>query len=364
MDDDIQRINNIAVSVLANSEDNDKLTQAAELLKLVAETENQRAQTKKIEDDLQDSIRHKKIRDTKDFIALLAPVLTTIVLAGTLALQSFQFSRTEKDKDIEAQRQRDAALAQAKREAQATEDASWADALRLLQSSEHLSPAAVLLKRFSRSARYAEEAKRTAVQLLEQNITAPSDFENLFGSVFEPATWENLPQIADIDRHLYQKINPILSTLWTFKSNSWHEEKLTPSNQNLYNCLKEELSYISAVMAILLKTPRPPSQALDFHSIALWNTDLKGVDLRGADISEASLSFLNVKGADLSGITKFGGNSIEHVAWWEASKIGPEFGSYLRTHFPVDVLNMYTVGQKFSIPEYEKELLRLGLAQK
>ena len=135
MDDDIRKIKSVAESLI-ESDNSDTVTKAAELLKCVSEIENQRVQTRKSEDELRDSSKHKKTKDIKEFIGLLAPLVTTIVLAGTLVLQSYQFARTERDKDEEAQRQRVATSEQSKRQADVAEDASWTEALKLLEGSE------------------------------------------------------------------------------------------------------------------------------------------------------------------------------------------------------------------------------------
>jgi hypothetical protein len=101
---DIERLRNIATSMIGEGNDSNSLKEGAELLKLVSEIENQTAGTKmltaqeqKLTFDLRESRDRLKSGDRKAYIALLAPVFTTFVLAGTLALQSFQFSKTEAD---------------------------------------------------------------------------------------------------------------------------------------------------------------------------------------------------------------------------------------------------------------------------
>jgi Pentapeptide repeats (8 copies) len=339
MDEDIQRIKDIAASALAKADDSDKIAQSSALLKLAAEIENQRAQTRKIEDEARDSMRHKKTSDLKEFIALLAPVFTTLVLAGTLALQSYQFHQ-----------QRVEAAEQAKRQAEAAEDASWADALKLLSSSEKLSPAAVLLKRFSLSPRYAEEARRTALELLSVRATQPEAFESVFASVFEPVSWENLPQVLDIDRQLYQRIRPLLLRY----------KKLDPSEKSQYDSLNSELDFISNDIGLLLKTQRPGSQVLDFHSVALWDTDLQEADLSGADLTDGNFGNLDVRGANLSGITKVGGApNFNQSAWWQASQVSPKLRDYLEKVFPNNPKLTYAGGRSFTEKEYQQDLGRL-----
>jgi hypothetical protein len=365
MNDDVRRIKDLADSTINQSQDDDTVRKAAELLKLVSEIENQRVQTRKVESELQDSRAYRKSKDIKERIALLAPVFTTFVLAGTLALQSYQFSRTERDKGLEAQRQRQAAAAQAAQQAEAAEAVSWADALKLLSGSEKISPATVLLKRFSSSSRYGEEAHRTALDLLSMRATDPEAFESLFRSVFEPAKWEDLPRIAEIDRQLYQKISPLMAKASDFKTHTSRLQRLSPPERKQYDYLHEELDYMSRSIALLLKAQRGSSQPLDFHSMALWDTDLKGVDLSGADISGGNFGFLNLKGANLSSITSVASDpNFWGSAWWEASAVSPELGSYLQLRFPPYPDVAYASGGQVTRSEYEKELRRLQLPSK
>lgn len=346
MNDDIQRIKRVAAS-LTESENAETVAKAAELLKCVSEIENQRAETRKMEDEVQNLEKHKKINDIKEFIALLGPLITTFVLAGTLALQSYQFSRTERDKAAEAQRQADAA-----------EDVSWGDGIKLLTSSSPLSPAAVLLKRFAKSPRYAEQARLIAVDLLLKT-SDPSLFKSLFGSAFVPVEWESLPQVIETDRQLYQKANPLLVKAWDFETKTQHIERLTQDEKRQLDYLNLELDYICGTVAILLKSQRAPSQALDFHSTALWDTDLQGADLSGADITGCNLQSLNLKGANLGSITRFEGSVFAGSAWWEASQVSRPLRAYLEKNFPNDPARTYAGDRKFTDLEYTAELQRL-----
>jgi uncharacterized protein YjbI with pentapeptide repeats len=119
------------------------------------------------------------------------------------------------------------------------------------------------------------------------------------------------------------------------------------------------VSYISNDLALLLKTRRPPSQALDLHSIAILDTDLQGADLSGADLRDVNFLYLNLKGANLSAITTFSPANFFGCAWWEASQISLEFRNYLEENFRFDPRHTYASGRKFTEPEYQKDLARL-----
>lgn len=363
MPEDTRRIKHVATG-LSKSANSDTVTKAAELLKLISEIENQRAQTRKLEDEVTDSTQKKKIKDLKEFVALLAPLVTTLVLAGTLALQSYQFSRTERDKAIDAQRQREAALEEAKRQANAAEDANWSDALKLLTGSEKLSPAVVLLKRFANSPRYSGEARLTAERLLLLKTDDSEAFTSLFGSVFVPPKWSSLSDIVDIDRQLFQRTNPLLDKVWDEKTRTLNWSKTSPEDKKEYDNLNNELDYISEQLAVLLKGKRPPSQSLDFHAIALWDTDLQGADLSEADISGSNFANLNLKGANLSGITSFENLVFVGSGWWECSKISPQLCAYLEEKYPFNPDWIYANGRHFTKEEYQAALTRLRAVER
>jgi hypothetical protein len=91
---DTEPIRAIAAALLARAVDDNSIDRAAQLLKLASETENQVAQAakyaveeQKLKDDLSDSISRRKSEERKTYISILAPLFTTVVLAGTLVLQ-------------------------------------------------------------------------------------------------------------------------------------------------------------------------------------------------------------------------------------------------------------------------------------
>ena len=362
MDENIRRVLD-AAAALTQSGDPDKVAKGAELLKVLAETENHRVQTAKLQDELNDP--NKKKKNWKELIAILSPVITSVVLAGTLFLQSYQFARTEKDKAAEAREQREAATAKEKRDAEAAEDASWADALKLLAGSEKISPAAVLLKRFSASPRYSEEARRTAIELLLAKAGDPAAFESLFDAVFQPPKWDNLPQMAQIDRQLDQRVEPIISKAFDPKTNIMNPDRLSKSDRERYDNLHTEINYVSAALGLLLRSPRPPSQQLDLHNTAIWETDLKGANLTGADINGANLSNLNIEKVDMSGVgIPEGGVALWGTAWWEASTMSPDLLAYLEKNWGVVPGQQYASGRVYNIADYNRELQRLRSAHR
>src|SRR5580704_8487773 len=126
---DTERLRQIAASIIEGPPEDTVIQKAAELLKLASEIDSQRAEARKlaaeeqkISNDLKRSEQISQHEHFKDYIALLAPLFTTVVLAGTLVQQSYQFVQSEKTKQaqfIQAEKDKDA---EARRQADAAED--------------------------------------------------------------------------------------------------------------------------------------------------------------------------------------------------------------------------------------------------
>jgi uncharacterized protein YjbI with pentapeptide repeats len=351
---DTERLREIATSILEKAHDNTMASKAGELLKLAAEIENQRAEARKlaaeeqkINLEVKDSRQRGKSDDRKTYIALLAPVFTTVVLAGTLVVQSYQFDRSEKDKQIEARRQ-----------AGAAEDLRWTEAIKLLAQSEKLSPAGVLLKSFAKSDRYSAQAYKTAVQILVKTDD-PQLFVNLFGSVFDPVDWNNLSQVVDLNRIVDSRWKSLTYRSLYAKKQTGDVKKLTQAEKQELEHLSTKLQFIAPKFAPVLKGLRPVGAKLDLRSVDLWTGDFQGADLSGANLSEADLTALDLKGANLTGITEYQGAAFVGTAWWEASGIGQGLLEYLVKTYPFDPRVDYASSQPIAKPDYDAGIARL-----
>src|ERR1035437_5569338 len=141
---------------LLDSNDPDILCKAAELLKTASDIEQQQLNTskldadrRKVEQDLLEPRSH-----LKDTLAAITPLLTTTILAGTLIFQIYQNHHADIEKRAETAHQ-----------SQLAEQARFADALKVLQSSEHISPVATLLNTFTVEPQRSE-ARQMALKLL------------------------------------------------------------------------------------------------------------------------------------------------------------------------------------------------------
>lgn len=336
---DTDQIRHIAASILEGSHDEAAVRQGAELLKLASEIDNQRAgarklaaEEQKINDDLNSHI--------KGYIALLAPLFTTIVLAGTLLQQSHQFVQSEKTKQdqfTQAEKDKDS---EARREADAAEDLRWADAVRLLSQSEKLSPAGVIVKSFIKSERYGAPANQTALQILVKT-NDPDLFADLFTTIFDPVSWDNVAQVSDLDRRLFSEANPLYMKSWNPRTLRNDLTKLNPAEKREWEYLEKDLTFVSARLALLLKGQRPPGTKLNLRSIVFYGS-FEGADFSAADIAGSTMSAIDVKGADFGGVTGYDGVPFQATAWWRASKIDVGLLEYLIKNYPYDERSVYS----------------------
>ncbi len=180
----IKQVRLAASSLLERAEQGSSVTdlaaaveKAAAALKLAAELEKTSAQ------------RSERVRD---YVALLTPLVTIVILAATLVAQNWQFLRSERDKREDAM------------------DAQWQDAVKTISASGALSPGVVALQPFLRSAKYGEQARDAAANLLANSSDA-GFFTTLFGTAFAPVTWSNVDRVIRLDRALRARFDPLLA---------------------------------------------------------------------------------------------------------------------------------------------------------
>lgn len=350
---DAGRIRAIAAVLLDKAVDDSSIDRAAQLLKLASETENQVAQAakyaveeQKLKDDLSDSSSRRRSEERKTNISILTPLFTTVVLAGTLILQSYQF----KEQRIDA--------------ANVNEDVRWNEAIKVLSTQKQLSPAGVLLATFSESPRYGGRARDLAEQLLT-NSTSRDEFSAVFSNFFEPVDWLNLKWILAADRSIWGTEGPLSDRSWNKDKGENDTSLLTESERAAYAQLKDEVLMLGNKVGPLLKGPRPRDVALDLHATAFWTCDWKGADLSGADLMSSHLFQVDLDGANLSEITRFGGANFQGSTWWKAAMISPQLLNYLLN----DETSRYSPGfaygstaRPISQADYDAALMKLKKA--
>jgi Pentapeptide repeats (8 copies) len=344
---DTERLREIANSAIDKSNDVAEVKSAAELLKLTSEIETQRAEArklaveeKKVALDLADSQRHRRSEDWKAIVSQLVPVLSIVILAATLFVQTVQ-----KSKEMNAQ-------------AEASLDTQWSDAVKLLAESDKISPAGAMLKRFAQT-RYAELAYKMAIAELSRTDVKAEDheaFDSLFNSVFAPVNWDTLPQVVELDRTLWSVLNPLMQKSYDHKHNrNDPEHKLSETEQAKVRLLNSNLETITKAIAPLLKGPRPNGKTVDLSWTDLINADFQGAHLSGANLAGATFSGVNIRDADLGEIknSEFEGSRFFSTPWWQVSHINQDFLKYLEANYPCQT-SLDSAGQSPSKPDCEK----------
>jgi hypothetical protein len=316
---ELDSIRKLAASTISNAEAFADAEKGARLLELALEIERKHAEVQKLAAE-----RRKFDKDADNstmnsdrlrfYVTLLTPLISTIVLAGTLALQTKQFTELERDKQDELASQRTAA-----------EDSRWDDAIKTLAQSDKLTAANALLKRFL-TGRYANPARDEAYQLLVRS-EPPEAFQDLFGAVFLPASRSTLPRIVELNTALNEEYGDVAN-----RRDRQHL-KLSTKDEEKYQTLRANIRFTGVQMAPALRTKRAAADpGPDLRGIAIWDCDWSNTDLTAANIANTALTRVVLRGADLTGITgeKFSGTTWESVAWWQALRVSPDLLCYMR----------------------------------
>jgi len=338
--DELERLRRITESMVEKFENSntpeaaDMMEKTTQTLKLIAELEQSRAEASKLAAeesklryDLDHAPQHDRSEQIKQYVSLLTPVLTTAILAGTLILQGYQFTQSEKDKR------------------EAAEDAQWTDAVKTISQSTKLAPPAVILNPFLKSEHYGNRARMVAIQLMSESDD-PKLFADLFQSAFQPLAWENLPVVLDLDRTLQQSLSQVAPLK---VRNALEESK--------YNYTLAAIKEIGTAIAPLLRAPRLNNASLPLQGTYFIDCDWKRTNLTGTNLTNTWFIRVNLEGADLSGVTEFKG-AYFGTAWWDASRIAPELLEYVLKQNPYDSLDTYAL-QGASREHYAAAITRL-----
>ena len=277
----------------------------------------------------------------RDYVALLTPLITIIILAATLIAQNWQFLRSEHDKREEAM------------------DAQWQDAVKTISASGALSPGVVALQPFLRSAKYGDQARDAAANLLA-NTSDPSFFTALFGTALAPVTWTNVDRVIGLDRALRARFNPLLIKVADPKKQVNDLSRLSKDELATWNYVLTVVPVIASEIGGVFKTPRPSGVHIDLSDTYFYRGDWRGVDLSGANLQNIQLNLCSLQDADLGGVTQFSGAVVVGTPWWESKSINRPLFEYLSTHFKLNTAILYGPSTaRVTQDEYDAAVRRL-----
>jgi len=318
------------------------MAQVIEIEKHAAEIDKVHSESKKLEWDMSTENRRTRSGERKHLATLLAPLLTTIVLAGTLVLQTYQAVTSERDKQVEQARQRDAA-----------EDIRWADTIKLLSGEiRGISPGALSLINFFASPRYADLARQTAVNVLLQTKDF-QQFKQLFNAAYPNLSWSNLNGVLALDRQLVSRNSEV-----TVKANR-PGAILTQDEQAAFSLYSDSLDYLCAQIAAVLRSPRPPGFQLDMSYVAVGVCDMSQANFSYANLNGFNPTAIILRGADFAGATGYETAAWADNVWWHADKIDKDMLAYLVKNEPFDPKRNYW-SVKVSQQDYDAEVHRLS----
>ena len=348
-----------AQKLLATGSTDDTL-KAADLLDKASQIDARNAEI------LKTNLERRKLEQTgpawKSFVSDFGPFITVLVLAGTFIFNLIQAGITEKHKREDEKRQREDKLqdiarldlADAKKH-DADELKRYTDAAELIGKDEGISPAATLIRTFTTEP-YRSEARQLGTQILRKTKSYDR-FQDLYSTVIEPVTQENLTQVIDLLRKVHDDAGPLLTKSWSNDTNDL--SRLTAEEKAAYKLLTDERTFLSVRVATALRLPRDPATRLDLSSLGFDSCTLAGVDLRNAIISPGTWNQVNFDGTDLRGITEFENLWLFNSAWWHASHIDKPLLQYLAEKLPFIAGPYYNSPQPVSQKDYDENLARL-----
>ena len=138
----------------------------------------------------------------KTLVGTLIPVVSTLIVAGTLIFNIYQGRVTESEKV------RDRAL-----QHESDERKRLDQAMETLQRTGSISPSALLINTFTIEP-YRSEARRVGRSILPR-IKDYSEFTELFASVYEPLTEPDVPAVLTLLRSVNENLRPSIVKAWT-----------------------------------------------------------------------------------------------------------------------------------------------------
>lgn len=326
--DPVEQLRKAAASLLSKAEDaslaeyGSAIEKATGVLRLSADLDRAQAvcqklalEERKLRQETDAAARQGRSQRLQQYITLLTPLATIVGLAATLAVQSWQFHRTESDK------------------AAAVLDAQWENAAKIALESDTLPAKIIALHPFLNSPKYGERARIAAMQLLINN-TDIAVFEDLFTVAFVPVDWKNLGQLLTFDRTLHNQLKPLSGKSWNWQIYNNDLTRLDAEERTRYRYYAAALSRISTQIGSVLGTQRPADVSLNLAGTFIHHSDWHGINLSGANLQNVTLAGVDLRDANLENITQFSGISLFNIAWWDAKAISPQLREHLERAFP------------------------------
>jgi hypothetical protein len=308
---DTERLRTIAQKEIEQSVEYSRIRDCAEILKLAADIDNKRAATKKIVSELEDSSRPPR-RDLKSYISALTPALAILSLLITTGLALLQLRVSEREKKSD----------------------EWENDYKLVHSQPEA--ATGIYSRWAGDVVYETQAADLvsfALTKIEGQAEFESTFDNRFG---KPVSWKTLPDVIKLDVALNDELSPLVIRAWATSAKKDKDHPNSDCGQLddkllVHRCsvLANDVRIITNKIAAMFPSRRP-DLPLDLRNAALEYGDFEGANLSGAKISGTTFVSVELRGADLGGITDVNDSKFFSSDWWRAKKMSGILLDYLR----------------------------------
>jgi hypothetical protein len=333
------------------------------------------AEAEKLELESSNLKRAGRSESVRFWVPVLASIITSAALVGTLLFQIRQFKEN------------------VRLQTEATEDTQYREMLKEIENPQmvHGAVGIPFLTTFLESPRYGGQARKVAINML-QGIAIYDSFRSLFDPIANKTDWSNYRDIVRLDGLIYEE--------WSHWDGDvdrmGKEEKELPKQaksgasvsvgrslppggapvpfgpgrqlslsqvRDITEQKRRALVHCEDFLITFLKKDRPRGLILDLSGalpVYLGGEDLSGFDLRGAILTDVVFDRSKLEGANLSDVSQFDDSGWDSVAWWRAAAISPPLLAYLKKNF------QYSSDAKYDPPatleDYDKEVVRLEAA--
>ena len=287
----------------------------------------------------------------------LAPLISTIVLGGTLAFNIYQAKLAEREKRRDDQAKDEQAREDKRRQDLKDANDNLNKVVNLLQSSNHPLPTAALIGSLM-DGPYRSQAREMGLSVM-RSATSFDDFKELFQKFFRPVTYQNIDEVLEYLRDCHQVVERLWNISWDDAKKVWDNSRLQPAQLREIDFQSEKRKFLSVQVAELLRQPHAMvPMMLDLSRLGFEGCELSGVDFHRASIGQGVWRSLTLDGCDLRGVTNFEDFWIADSAWWRAGYIDPPFLALLDTKFGFEKTE-WVQRMAGSLENYDKDLARL-----
>ena len=280
----------------------------------------------------------------RNWIPLFAPMIATVILAITVWFQSGQLSATR----------------------EANEDAQFREVIKTVaqaRDTESEFTAFLLFKPFLGSKRYRDTTRQMIITILPK-VEVYDTFEDLLTSLFPDPTFADADGLARIGRTQTRRLHALNHRLEHLQHDppidgalKAHMEEDAIGHQR--ETLLDEIRLVNNDLVKAMSSRSAGVGSVDLSSILFYRCDWSYRKFHGMTIEGADFDSVNLKGAELRGITGFESSDWTGTAWWQAKSMDGNLLRYLEKKFPYRQSDHYLWASQITATDYDQNVKRL-----